>query len=115
MGTSRILHVLVVILMSSLSEKRKELLQTVASLMGLIRAEKGCQRCDFCQSTKDENALCLLEEWDTHENLLLHLRSGSFSVLRGAATLLHEPYEMMIYTVLYPSEIKKICGYSVNP
>jgi quinol monooxygenase YgiN len=46
--------------------------------------EKGCQRCDFCQSIEDENRLFLLEEWDTEENLMTHLRSEHFRVLRGA-------------------------------
>jgi quinol monooxygenase YgiN len=36
--------------------------------------EKGCQRCDFCQSIEDENRLFLLEERDTQENLMTHLK-----------------------------------------
>jgi quinol monooxygenase YgiN len=35
--------------MKVLSEKRMELLQTVASLSCSTRMEKGCQRCDFCE------------------------------------------------------------------
>ena len=64
--------------MNVLSEKRMELSQTVASLSGLIGMEKGCKRCDFCQSVEDENRLFLLEEWDTEENLMAHLKSEHF-------------------------------------
>ena len=85
--------------MEVLSEKRKELSQTIALLIGSIRTEKGCKRCDFCQSIEDENELCLLEEWDTQENLKNHLKSGRFKVLRGAMNLLREPYEIMFHTV----------------
>jgi len=55
--------------MKVLSEKHKELSQTMASLSNAIRMEKGCNRCDFCQNVEDENRLFLLEEWDAQENL----------------------------------------------
>ncbi len=61
--------ILVIIQMTVLSEKRKELSQTITSLIGSIREEKRCLRGDFCQSMEDENEFCLLEEWDTKENL----------------------------------------------
>jgi quinol monooxygenase YgiN len=49
--------ILVIIRMKVLSEKCMELSQTIASLSGSIRMEKGCRRCDFCQSIEDENQL----------------------------------------------------------
>jgi len=61
--------ILIVIRMKVLSEKRMELSQTIFSLIGSIRKEKGCRRCDFCQSMENENELCLIEEWDTQKNL----------------------------------------------
>ncbi len=100
--------ILVIIRMKVLSEKRMELLQTIALLIGSIRREKGCKRCDFCQSIEDENELCLLEEWDTRENLKSHLKSGRFRVLRGAMNLLKEPYDMMFHTVFHPKGMEEI-------
>jgi quinol monooxygenase YgiN len=94
--------------MKSLSEKHMELSQTIASLTGSIRMEKGCKCCDFCQSIEDENRLFLLEEWDTRENLMTHLKSEHFRVLRGAMNLLKEPHEMMFYTVFHPAGIEEI-------
>ena len=91
--------VLVIIRMKVLSGKRMELSQTIASLVGSVRTEKGCKGCDFCQSMEDENELFLLEEWETQENLRSHLKSGRFRVLRGAMILLREPYEMIFHTV----------------
>ena len=90
--------ILVIIRMNAPSEKRMELSQTIVSLIGSIRTEKGCKRCDFCQSIEDENRLFLLEEWDTQENLKIYLKSGRFRVLRGAMNLLKEPYEMTFNT-----------------
>jgi len=100
--------ILVIIRMKVLSEKRLELSQTIALLIVSIRTEKGCQRCDFCQSTEDENRLFLLEEWDTQENLKNHLKSERFRVLRGAMNLLKEPYEMMFHTVFHPAGMEEI-------
>ena len=94
--------------MKVLSEKRMELSQTIASLSSSIRMEKGCQRYDFCQSIEDENRLFLLEEWDTKENLMTHLKSEHFRVLRGAMNLLKEPYEMTFHTVFHPAGLEKI-------
>jgi len=92
--------ILLTIRMKVLSEKRMELSQTIASLSGSIRMEKGCRRCDFCRSIEDENRLFLLEEWDTEEHLLTHLKSDNFKVLRGAMNLLKEAYEMTFHTVI---------------
>jgi quinol monooxygenase YgiN len=103
-----IVMILIIIRMKVLSEKRMELSQTIASLIGSIRTEKGCKRCDFCQSMEDENELCLLEEWDSREDIKSHLKSRCFRVLRGAMNLLKEPYEMMFHTVFHPAGMEVI-------
>jgi quinol monooxygenase YgiN len=90
------------------SEKRLELSQTIALLIVSIRTEKGCKRCDFCQSMEDENRLFLLEEWDSQKNLKSYLKSGRFRVLRGAMNLLKEPYEMTFHTVSHPAGMEEI-------
>ena len=100
--------ILAIIRMKVLSDKRLELSQTIASLSGSIRMQKGCRRCDFCQSVEDENRLFLLEEWDTHKNLMAHLRSDHFRVLRGAVNLLSEPYELMFHTIFHPEGMEKM-------
>jgi quinol monooxygenase YgiN len=100
--------ILITIRMKVLPEKRMELSQTIASLIGFIRTEKGCQRCDFFQSMEDENELSLLEEWDTRENLKNHLKSERFRVLRGAMNLLQEPYGMMFHNVFHPAGMKEM-------
>jgi quinol monooxygenase YgiN len=95
--------ILVIIRMKVLAEKRLELSQTITSLSGSIGKEKGCRRCDICQSIEDENRLFLLSEWDTQENLTNHLKSEHFKVLRGAMNLLQEPYERIFHTVFHPA------------
>ena len=94
--------------MNAPSEKRMELSQTIASLIGSIRTEKGCKRCDFSQGLEDENLLFLIEEWNTEENLMNYLKSARFRVLRGAMNLLKEPYEMRFQTVFRPAGMEGI-------
>lgn len=92
--------ILVITRMKVISEKRMELSQTIASLSGSIRQEKGCRRCECCQSIENEDRLFFLEEWDTKENLLNHMKSENFRVFRGGANnLLQERYERMFFTV----------------
>ncbi|MBN2439642.1 MAG: antibiotic biosynthesis monooxygenase [Deltaproteobacteria bacterium] len=88
--------------------KRIELSQTITSLSGSIRKEKGCRRCEFLQSMEDENRLFLLEEWDNPENFKAHLKSSCFKVFRGAMNLLKEPYEMMFHTDFHSKGMKEI-------
>ena len=100
--------ILIIIRMNVVSEKRLELAQTIASLSDSIRMENGCQRFDFCQGVEDENRLILLEEWDTQGNLMTHLKSDHFRILRGAMNLLREPYEMVFHTIFHPVALKDI-------
>jgi quinol monooxygenase YgiN len=87
--------ILVIIRMNVLSEKRMELSQTLVLLTVSIRMEKGCERCDICQSMENDARLFLLEEWDTRENLMTHLNSDRFRIFRGAMNLLSEPWNIL--------------------
>jgi quinol monooxygenase YgiN len=100
--------ILVIIRMKAFSRKRMELSQTIASMSEAIRMEKGCRRCEFCQSIENENRLILLHEWDTHENLMTHLKSEHFRIIRGAMNLLKEPYEMVFHTAFHPEGMEGI-------
>jgi len=91
--------ILFIIRMKVPAQKRKELSQTIALLIGAIKTEKGCRRCDFCRSLKNENQLFLFEEWDTRADLDRHLKSERFKVLRGAMSLLQEPCETAFHTI----------------
>jgi quinol monooxygenase YgiN len=86
---------LVIMHMKVAAKKRKELTQTISSLLGAIRAEKGCGRCDLFCGLEDENSLCLLEEWDTREDFAAHCLSDPFKVLRGGMNLLDEPCSIL--------------------
>ena len=87
------------ITMSALSEKRKEIFQTLLSMIAAIRQEKGCRSCQGFQDIENESVFNLVGEWETHEDLERHLRSDRFGVLLGSKILLDKNQEIQVYTV----------------
>jgi quinol monooxygenase YgiN len=78
-------------------EKRKELSQTIVSLVNSIRTQKGCANCSFRCNLEDENEFCLFGEWENEKALADHLQSDVFKVFLGAGSLLDRPHEMTLY------------------
>ena len=71
-------------------ENRRELVQTVRSLMRNIQGQKGCLGSHLYCELGDEDALCLVEEWETQEDLNNYFRSDDFAILFGAINLLRK-------------------------
>lgn len=69
-------------------EKRIELAQTIARLLGPIKNVKGCRTIRFYLDAADENSSLLLSEWETQSDLDRYLRSNDFAILRGAIRVL---------------------------
>jgi hypothetical protein len=83
---------LVIIRMKVLSEKRMELSQAIVSLIGSIRTEKGCNRCDFCQGVEDENRLCKVRgEFVKHcDDVDVCTRCGAFGLIELEGVTEHD-------------------------
>ena len=74
------------------SDNRREMIQTLTSLLGRTRQTRGFRCGHFYQDLEDEDFLTLIEEWETLGDLQSHLRSEAFGVLLGALNLLgHSP------------------------
>jgi len=86
-------------------EKRKELRQTIRSIVGEVRKENGCADSTFYQNAENENDFLIVEEWETRQALDDHLRSTGFTVLMGARSLLSRPQEIMIHSVSESEEL----------
>lgn len=93
--------IIVKIKMNALSEKRKEVLQTLLSTIEAIRQEKGCRRYQIFQDIENENVFSLVQEWETREDMEHHMKSDRFSVLLGTKILLNEQQDIQIHTVLH--------------
>ena len=97
---------LVFIKMRVRPEKRKELLQTLQSIVARMKKENGCVDSNFYQDTENENNIVLIEEWETRKTWDDHLRSDIFMILMGAGSLLSRPPEIMIHMVSHSAELE---------
>ena len=86
-------------------EKRKELSQTLLSIVDEVRKASGCRQASFYQDIENENDIIVIEEWATQKDADDHLRSDIFTVLLGAETLMRRPTEIVIHTVSSSSEL----------
>jgi quinol monooxygenase YgiN len=83
-------------------ENQRELAQTVRSLLRSIRRQKGYLGSNLYLDLGDDDAFCLVGEWETQEDLINHLRSDDFAVLFGAINLLKKTSEIE-FRVLTPT------------
>jgi len=69
-------------------EHRKELCQTISSLINPVKGEEGCLTYRFYREAGDENAFVLIGEWETPDAWYDHLHSDNFAILLGSISLL---------------------------
>jgi quinol monooxygenase YgiN len=87
-------------------EKRKELSQTLDSIVEQVRKESGCLHSGFYQDVESEYDFLVVEEWATQKDSDDHLRSDIFTVLMGARCLMSRPPEVVIHTVSQSTELE---------
>ena len=85
--------------MDVIKKNRKEVSQTLLSMIKPIGKEKGCLSYDIFCEMEDENVYSLIEKWESRRDLNRHIASKNFSVLLGLESLLNEPSEIQIHTV----------------
>jgi len=96
------------ITMNVLPNKQKEVVQTLLSMIGSMRKEKGCLSYDVFYDMEDENIHNLIEEWETREDLNQYLMSKKFKVLLGIESLLNEPSKIQIHTISHSEGIEAV-------
>lgn len=85
--------------MNVLPEKRKEVLQTLLSLVKPSGREIGCLSYAIFRDIEDNNSFNLISEWSTREDLDRHIKSDRFGVMLGIRSLLREPPSIRIHKV----------------
>ena len=75
-------------------ENRKELFQTISSLLDRVRREKGCRMYRLYEETGDENSFLLIGEWETREDWDKHFHSDLFAVLLASIIILGRRSEL---------------------
>jgi quinol monooxygenase YgiN len=90
------------------SEKQKEVMQTLLSLITPPGKEKGCLSYEIFGDIEDSKVFNLISEWETRRHLDHHLRSDRFSVLLGTKSLLCAPMNIQIFTVAETEGIESV-------
>jgi len=92
--------------MSVRPEKRKELSQTLLSIVEQVIKESGCLHAGFYQDVEKENDFLAIEEWASQKDADEHLQSDIFTVLMGAGSLMRRPPEIVVHTVSRSTELE---------
>ena len=92
--------------MRVLPEKRKELGQTLHSIVLQMKEESGCLESSFYQNAENENDFLIVEFWENRDALDDHLQSVRFTVLMGVRSLLTRPAEIILHTVSHSSKLE---------
>lgn len=100
--------IIVRITLHVLPQKRKEVMQTLLSMIDPTAKEKGCLGYDVFRDIEDDNVFTLIEAWETREELEHHLRTDRFGVLLGTKCLLSAPLKIRIHTVSQSEEMEAI-------
>ena len=91
--------IIVKIILDVLENKQLEVTQTLLSLIEPVGKENGCKSYSVFCDIHDRNRFCLIEEWETRNDLNRHIKSHRFGVLLGTKTLLQNPIKIKIYSV----------------
>jgi len=100
--------ILISITMTARPEKRKEVMQTLLSMIEPTLQEKGCLSYQVFQDIGDENVFSLIKAWKTREDLDRHLRTDRFGVLLGTKMLLNEQQNIQIHTISHSEGMEAI-------
>lgn len=80
-------------------EKRDAVLQTLRSLLGPTQVQPGCISCQVHQDIENENALTLVEEWESQAELDRHIRSEEYRKVLAVMDMSSKPPEIKFNTV----------------
>ena len=105
---SEVIMIIFRITMNIRPEKRKEVMQTLLSMIEPMHQEKGCLSYHVFQNIEDENSVSIIGEWETREDLDRHMRSDKFGILLGTKSLLKEKQEILIYTISHSEGMEAV-------
>jgi quinol monooxygenase YgiN len=79
---------------------RAEVVRTLAAQLGPTRVQPGCLRCDLYRDVEDQEAITLVEEWDSQAELDCRLRSEDYRAVLAAMEMAQEQPVIYFDTVV---------------
>ena len=75
-------------------DRRAEVLEILRSVQGPVLAHPGCAACHIYEEQGPEQAVVLVEMWESHAALETHIRSDAYRRVLGAIELSGGPPEV---------------------
>jgi quinol monooxygenase YgiN len=74
-----------------LKDRRSEVIEILRSVQGPVLAEPGCNACHIYEESEPDNAVVLVERWESEAALEAHIRSEAYRRILGAIELSGAP------------------------
>ena len=74
--------------------RRAEVLAILRAIQGPVQAQPGCTACHVLEEKGPEEAVVLVERWESQDALDAHLRSETYGRILGAIELSGSPPEI---------------------
>ena len=84
------MRILSIVQIVPIPEKRAEILQILSSIKEPVQAIHACLDCRVCQEDSGEGMIVYLEQWQTWEAFMRHLRSETYAKILEAIELSRE-------------------------
>jgi len=91
--------IVVILRIQTASVHRAEIVELIRPIIGPTEAQPSCSLCRFYSETDDDDALVLLQEWQSQEDLDKFIRSRDFKRVLTAMDLGSQPPEFTINTI----------------
>ena len=75
-------------------DRRAEILEVFRAVQGPVRAQPGCIACHIYEEQGADEAIVLVERWESQETLEAHLRSEAYRRILGAIELSGAPPDL---------------------
>ena len=86
-------------------EKRREIEQTLCSIVEHVSKQRGCLNTCVYQNLENDDDYLVVEKWATQKDLEDHLQSDIFTVFVGAGSLMIRKPEIVAYMIQQSKEL----------
>jgi quinol monooxygenase YgiN len=76
------------------ADRREQVLEVLRSIQGPVRAQAGCTECSIYEEQSPEEAVVLVERWESEAALEAHIRSESYRRILAAIELSGSPPDL---------------------
>jgi quinol monooxygenase YgiN len=93
------MRILSIVKIAPLPEKHAEILRILSSIKGPVQAISACLDCCICEDVSGEGMIIYLEQWQSWEAFMRHLRSETYAKILEAIELSREMPDVSFYEV----------------